>query len=269
MAGLSSGFYDLDALTQGFQKSDLIIVAGRPSMGKTALCLNFAINILKSTKLPVLFFSLEMSKEQLAYRILSCETNINNFRLKSGNLQTDEWVKLNNNMQRLSTLPLFIDDTPNPSIAVIRSKIKSILFEQNQIALIVIDYLQLMSQFQGNSKIESRVQELSQITRSLKIMAREFNVPIIALSQLSRNVETRVNKRPILSDLRESGSIEQDADLVMMLYRENYYNLQSKQDINPKDITELIIVKQRNGPLGVIDLEFDSKYAKFLNLSTD
>jgi len=269
MAGISSGFYDLDALTQGFQKSDLIIVAGRPSMGKTALCLNFAINILKSTKLPVLFFSLEMSKEQLAYRILSCETNINNFRLKSGNLQTDEWVELNNNMQKLSNLPLFIDDTPNPSIAVIRSKIKSILFEQNQIGLIVIDYLQLMSQFQGNSKTESRVQELSQITRSLKIMAREFNVPVIALSQLSRNVETRVNKRPILSDLRESGSIEQDADLVMMLYRENYYNLQSKQDINPKDITELIIVKQRNGPLGVIDLEFDSKYAKFLNLSTD
>jgi len=269
MAGLSSGFYDLDALTQGFQKSDLIIVAGRPSMGKTALCLNFATNILKSTKLPVLFFSLEMSKEQLAYRILSCETNINNFRLKSGNLQTDEWVELNNKMQILSNLPLFIDDTPNPSIAVIRSKIKSILFEQNQIGLVVIDYLQLMSQFQGNSKTESRVQELSQITRSLKIMAREFNVPVIALSQLSRNVETRVNKRPILSDLRESGSIEQDADLVLMLYRENYYNLQSKQDINPKDITELIIVKQRNGPLGLIDLEFDSKYAKFLNLSTD
>ena len=269
LSGVTSGFYDLDSFTQGFQKSDLIVIAGRPSMGKTALSLNIGLNIVKKLNLPILFFSLEMSKEQLAYRILSCETNINNFRLKSGNLQTDEWVQLNNNMQTLSNLPLFIDDTPNPSIAVIRSKIKSILFEQNQIGLIVIDYLQLMSQFQGNSKTESRVQELSQITRSLKIIAREFNVPIIALSQLSRNVETRVNKRPILSDLRESGSIEQDADLVMMLYRENYYNLQSKQDTNPKDITELIIVKQRNGPLGVVDLEFDSKYTKFLNIPTD
>lgn len=266
MIGLSSGFYDLDSLTQGFQKSDLIIVAGRPSMGKTALCLNFAINILKSTKLPVVFFSLEMSKEQLVYRLLSCETNINNFHLKSGNLQNNEWIKLNNAMQSLSNLPLFIDDTPNPSIAVIRSKIKSILFEQTQIGLIVIDYLQLMYQYQGSSKTDSRVQELSQITRSLKIIAREFKVPVIALSQLSRNVETRVNKRPILSDLRESGSIEQDADLVMMLYRENYYNLQSKQNINPKDTTELIIVKQRNGPLGVVELEFDSKHTKFLNL---
>merc|ERR1712127_29294 len=183
-----------------------------------------SLNPLKSTKLPVLFFSLEMSKEQLVYRLLSSETNINGFRLKAGNLQKKEWFSLNTAIQTLSNLPLFIDDTPNPSIQAIRSKIKNILFEQNQIGLIIIDYLQLMHQQRGIYKDESRVQELSQITRSLKNIAREFKVPVIALSQLSRNVGTRINKRPILSDLRESGSIEQDADLVLMLYRENYYN---------------------------------------------
>ena len=206
-----------------------------------------------------------MSKEQLVYRLLSSETDINSFRLKSGNLQKNEWFTLNNAIQNLSNLPLFIDDTPNPSIQAIRSKIKNILFEQNQIGLIIIDYLQLMHQQQSTSKTESRVQEISQITRSLKNIAREFKVPVIALSQLSRNVETRINKRPILSDLRESGSIEQDADLVLMLYRENYYNLQIKTDVNPVDLTELIITKQRNGPLGVVELEFDSKHTKFLN----
>ena len=266
LPGISSGFYNLDSITQGFQKSDLIIVAGRPSMGKTALCLNFTLNILKSTKLPVLFFSLEMSKEQLVYRLLSSETNITGFRLKAGNLQKKEWFSLNTAIQTLSNLPLFIDDTPNPSIQAIRSKIKNILFEQNQIGLIIIDYLQLMHQQRGIYKDESRVQELSQITRSLKNIAREFKVPVIALSQLSRNVETRINKRPILSDLRESGSIEQDADLVLMLYRDNYYNLQAKADVNTVDLTELIITKQRNGPLGVVELEFDSKYTKFLNI---
>ena len=167
----------------------------------------------------------------------------------------------------MSKIPFFIDDRADLSVQDIHSKIKTILFEQSQIGLIVIDYLQLMQN--SAAKTESRVQELSIITRALKKLAREFNIPIITLSQLSRSVENRIDKKPILSDLRESGSIEQDADLVMMLYRENYYNLQSKQDINPKDITELIIVKQRNGPLGVVDLEFDSKYTKFLNIPTD
>nr|UYC31337.1 replication helicase subunit [Odontella aurita var. minima] len=262
LPGLSSGFYDLDSLTQGFHQSDLIIIAGRPSMGKTALSLNFALNIVKSSKLPVLFFSLEMSKEQLAYRLLSIEANINPMRLRTGHLDKNEWLKLNSIIKSLSTLPLFIDDTPNLSIQDIRSKIKKILFEQNQIGLIVIDYLQLME----SAKSANRVQELSQITRSLKNLAREFKVPLIALSQLSRNVETRIIKRPILSDLRESGSIEQDADLVLMLYRESYYAIDKEiENLPDPDLTELIIAKQRNGPLGTIKLIFDADHIKFIN----
>ena len=268
LSGISSGFYDLDSFTQGFQKSDLIVIAGRPSMGKTALSLNISLNIIKNLQLPVLFFSLEMSKEQLTYRLLAHETNIDSTRLKTGNLYKNDWVQLNTIIQNLSSLPLFIDDTPNPSIQDIKSKIKKILFEQAQLGLIVIDYLQLMQ----NSKFSllNRTQELSQITRSLKNLAREFQVPIIALSQLSRNVENRTNKRPILSDLRESGSIEQDADLVLMLYRESYYSSQNtliNQDQNT--FVELIIAKQRNGPIGTIELEFDSKRTKFLNTSQD
>jgi replicative DNA helicase len=264
LSGISSGFFDLDSFTQGFQKSDLIIIAARPSMGKTALALNISSNVIKNLNLPVLFFSLEMSKEQLIYRLLTNETNITNFRLKTGNIYKDDWMKLNTTIKYLSGLPLFIDDTPNPSINDIKTKIKKIIFEQNQIGLVIIDYLQLMQN--SKFKTENRTQELSQITRSLKTLAREFNVPIIALSQLSRSVESRLNKRPILSDLRESGSIEQDADLVLMLYRESYYNLTKLDDeINLPDQVELIIAKQRNGPVGTVDLQFDSKQTKFLN----
>ena len=264
LSGISSGFFDLDSFTQGFQKSDLIIIAGRPSMGKTALALNISSNIVKNANLPVLFFSLEMSKEQLTYRLLTNETDITNARLKTGNLYKEDWVKLNSTIKNLSALPFFIDDTSNPSIQDIKSKIKKILFEQNQIGLIIIDYLQLMQN--SKFKTNNRAQELSQITRSLKILAREFNVPIIALSQLSRNVESRLNKRPILSDLRESGSIEQDADLVLMLYRESYYNsTEIAENVNLIDNVELIIAKQRNGPVGTIDLNFDSSRTKFLN----
>jgi replicative DNA helicase len=269
LSGVSSGFFDLDSFTQGFQKSDLIIIAGRPSMGKTALALNIGSNVIKNSNFPVLFFSLEMSKEQLTYRLLTNETDITNLRLKTGNLYKEDWVKLNSSIKNLSSLPFFIDDTSNPSIQDIKSKIKKILFEQNQLGLIIIDYLQLMQ----NSKFgtNNRTQELSQITRSLKNLAREFNVPIIALSQLSRNVENRINKRPILSDLRESGSIEQDADLVLMLYRESYYNShESSENLNSIDNVELIIAKQRNGPVGTVDLMFDSSRTKFLNVeSTD
>lgn len=267
LAGISSGFFDLDSFTQGFQKSDLIIIAGRPSMGKTALSLNIGLNIIKSSNLPVLFFSLEMSKEQLTYRLLTNETDITNLRLKTGNLYKEDWKKLNSTIKNLSTLPFFIDDSPNPSIQDIKSKIKKILFDHNQIGLIIIDYLQLMQN--SKFKTDNRAQELSQITRSLKNLAREFNVPIIALSQLSRNVESRVNKRPILSDLRESGSIEQDADLVMMLYRESYYNSNEfLENHNTPDHVELIIAKQRNGPVGTIDLNFDSSRTKFLNIES-
>ena len=238
-------------------------------MGKTALALNIGSNVIKNSNFPVLFFSLEMSKEQLTYRLLTNETDITNLRLKTGNLYKEDWVKLNSSIKNLSSLPFFIDDTSNPSIQDIKSKIKKILFEQNQLGLIIIDYLQLMqsSKFGTNN----RTQELSQITRSLKNLAREFNVPIIALSQLSRNVENRINKRPILSDLRESGSIEQDADLVLMLYRESYYNShESSENLNSIDNVELIIAKQRNGPVGTVDLMFDSSRTKFLNVeSTD
>jgi replicative DNA helicase len=256
-AGLESGFYELDALTQGFQKSELIIIAGRPSMGKTALSLNIALNILKNYKLPVLFFSLEMSKEQIMYRVLSMEANINQFRLKNGKIYSNDWLKINKIIPILSKCPFFVDDTSDLSVQTIRSNLKTILFEQNHIGLIIIDYLQLMQ----NSKLktENRVQELSQITRSLKILAREFNVPIIALSQLSRNVESRTNQKPILSDLRESGSIEQDADLVLMLSRQN----SSKTEL---PIMELTIAKQRNGPLGTVQLKLDKDSTKFLNV---
>ena len=264
LSGLSSGFYDLDLLTQGFQKSDLIILAGRPSMGKTALGLNIALNVIKESKLPVLFFSLEMSKEQIMYRLLSIEANINQARLRSGKLYQNDWVKLNKIIKIMSKLPLFINDTPDLSVQNIRSKIKTIIFEQTQIGLIIIDYLQLMQN--SKSKIENRVQELSQITRTLKNIAREFNIPIITLSQLSRSVENRIDKKPILSDLRESGSIEQDADLVLMLYKNKDSNLKQNDNQN-FNLTELIIAKQRNGPIGSVKLKFDQKKMKFFNFN--
>jgi len=257
--GLPSGFYDLDSLTQGFQRSDLIIIAGRPSMGKTALGLNIAANIIKSSKLPVLFFSLEMSKEQILYRLLSMETKINQMRLKSGKLYQNDWDKLNKMIKIFSKLPFFIDDTFNLSIQDIKTKIKKIIFEQNKIGLIIIDYIQLMHN--SNVKTKNRVQELSEITRSLKTLAREFNTPVIALSQLSRNVENRIDQKPILSDLRESGSIEQDADLVILLYR----NKSSMINLSDDQSTQLIIAKQRNGPTGTVKLKFDEKSTKFFN----
>jgi replicative DNA helicase len=257
LPGLESGFENLDLITQGFQKSDLIIVAGRPAMGKTAFCLNIARLILKTYQLPIVFFSLEMTKEQLMYRLLSNETEINNTSLRTGNITKEDWLKLSLAIKTFSSLPIFIDDTPNISIQSIRVKLKKILFEQTKIGLIIIDYLQLMQ----NSKLkaENRVQELSEITRNLKSIAREFNIPVIALSQLSRNVENRINKRPLLSDLRESGSIEQDADLVLMLYRDSYYNLKKDQH----DLAEIIVAKHRNGPVGTIHLKFNSKCTKF------
>ena len=237
-------------------------------MGKTALSLNIASNIIKNSKLPVLFFSLEMSKEQIMYRLLAIETNINQMRLKSGKLYQNDWLKLNKIIKILAKFPFFVDDTFDLSIQDIRSKIKTVLFEQNQLGLIIIDYIQLMQ----NSKLknENRVQELSQITRSLKTIAREFNIPILGLSQLSRNVENRIDQRPILSDLRESGSIEQDADLVLMLYRNKSKNAQF---INPQEtnknsqLIELIIAKHRNGPIGTVKLKFDEKQTKFFNFS--
>nr|YP_009686091.1 DNA replication helicase [Halamphora americana]QDR24837.1 DNA replication helicase [Halamphora americana] len=263
LLGLTSGFYELDSLTQGFQKSDLIILAGRPAMGKTALSLNITLTSIKKSQLPVLFFSLEMSKEQIIYRLLAMETNINQIRLKNGNLSQSDWAKLTKVIKLLSKLPLFIDDTVDLSVNEIRSKIKTILFEKKKIGLIIIDYLQLMQI--SNTKLDNRTQELSHITRLLKTLAREFNVPIIALSQLSRNVENRLDKKPVLSDLRESGSIEQDADLVLMLYRNQ---ILEKKDSNSfqkfeSEQIELILAKHRNGPTGTIKLRFEKKKMKF------
>ena len=258
LSGLISGFYELDSFTQGFQKSDLIIIAGRPSMGKTALVLNIGLNIIKSQNLPILFFSLELSKVQLIYRLITTETSISNMRLKTGNLYREDWLKLNEIIKDFSSLPFFIDDVPDLTIQDIKMKIRKVIFEQNQIGLVIIDYLQLMQN--SKLKIENRSQELSQITRSLKNLAREFQVPVIALSQLSRSVENRPNKKPILSDLRESGSIEQDADVVLMLYRESYYN---SKLLNENNNVQLIVAKQRNGPTGTINLKFDPKLMRF------
>ncbi|MDY6899516.1 MAG: replicative DNA helicase [Cyanobacteriota bacterium] len=272
LPGVPSGFSKLDELTQGFQKSDLIIIAGRPSMGKTALSLNIALNCIKISRLPVLFCSLEMSKEQIIYRLLSSETGINQMQLRSGKLSSNDWIKLNKVMRIIAKLPFFIDDKPNLSVQDIRSKIKTIILEQNQIGLVIIDYLQLMQSL--NFKQANRVQEISQITRDLKSLAREFNVPIIALSQLSRNVEHRIDQRPILSDLRESGSIEQDADLILMLYglkttlqtNLNLSTVSTNTVMNKLSKIELIISKQRNGPTGTVKLELNQDKLQFVEV---
>ena len=259
LPGLTCGFYDLDAMTGGFQKSDLIIIAARPSMGKTALSLNIAYNIAATHRLPVAVFSLEMSKEQLVQRLLASEAGIESNRLRSGRISQNEWEPLSQAVGMLSELPIFIDDTANMGVMQMRSQARRLQAESNgKLGIILLDYLQLM---EGGS--DNRVQELSKITRSLKGLARELNVPVIALSQLSRGVEARTNKRPMMSDLRESGSIEQDADLIMMIYRDAYYN----PDTPDRDITELIIAKHRNGPTGTIKLLFDPQFTKFRNLA--
>lgn len=259
LPGLACAFYDLDAMTSGFQRSDLIIVAGRPSMGKTSFALNIAQNIASGLKLPVAVFSLEMSKEQLVQRMLASEAEIESNRLRAGRIAQNDWEKLIRAITSLSEVPIFIDDTPNMTVMQMRTEARRLQAEQGgELGLILLDYLQLM---EGGG--DNRVQELSKITRSLKGLARELNVPIIALSQLSRGVEARTNKRPMMSDLRESGSIEQDSDLIMMLYRDSYYN----PDSPDRDITEIIIAKHRNGPTGTIKLLFNPEFTQFRNLA--
>ena len=260
VAGIPVNFYDLDAMTQGLQRADLIIVAGRPAMGKTSIVLNMAKNVAQLHNLPVCVFSLEMSKEQLTYRLLSMEVGIESGRLRTGRLHQDEWPLLGQGISNLGRLPLFIDDKPNSSVLEMRSLCRRLMAEHGrELGLIVIDYLQLME----GSGSENRVQEISRITRGLKGMARELNVPVIALSQLSRGVEARTNKRPMLSDLRESGSFEQDADIVMMIYRDEYYN----PDTPDRGITEVIITKHRNGPVGTVKLLFEPQFTRFRNLA--
>ena len=261
ITGLPTGFTELDHLTAGLQKSDLILVAARPSMGKTAFTLNIAAHVVLRAKEPVAFFSLEMSKEQLVPRLLCSEGRIDSQRLRVGELEEKEWGDLIDTANRLSAAPLYIDDTPGITVMELRSKARRLKAEHG-LSLIVIDYLQLM-QGRASKSGDNRQQEISEISRSLKALARELNVPVIALSQLSRSVESRQIKRPMLSDLRESGSLEQDADIVMFLYREDYYDPETEN----KNITEVIIAKHRNGPVDTVDLTFLKQFTKFGNLS--
>ncbi len=261
ITGLPTGFTELDHLTAGLQKSDLILVAARPSMGKTAFTLNIAAHVVLRAKEPVAFFSLEMSKEQLVQRLLCSEGRIDSQRLRVGELEEKEWGDLIDTANRLSAAPLYIDDTPSITVMELRSKARRLKAEHG-LSLIVIDYLQLMQGHTSKSG-DNRQQEISEISRSLKALARELDVPVIALSQLSRSVESRQIKRPMLSDLRESGSLEQDADIVMFLYREDYYDPETEN----KNITEVIIAKHRNGPVDTVDLTFLKQFTKFGNLS--
>ena len=255
--GLPTGFVDLDKLLNGMQPSDLIIVAGRPGTGKSSLALALARHAALKQSGVVAIFTLEMSSAQLVQRLISSETDIDSQRLQTGRIQDSEWGLFVRASSVLSESAIFIDDTPSPTPMEIRTKARR-LAEEHGLDLIIIDYLQLM---QGNQRSENRVQEISYISRALKGLARELNVPVVALSQLSRAVESRTDKRPILSDLRESGSIEQDADVVMFLYREDYYNRDQEQT----NIAEVIIAKQRNGPTGKVELVWIPEYTKFAN----
>ncbi|NLG89702.1 MAG: replicative DNA helicase [Clostridiaceae bacterium] len=257
--GIPSGFYDLDKKTAGFQKSDLILIAARPSMGKTSFALNIAAYAAVHKQVPVAIFSLEMSKEQLVSRIISSEVMIEMEKMRRGNLEDEDWKELANAIGVLSKAPIYIDDNAAISVMEIMSKCRRLKMRRG-LGLIIIDYLQLM---QSRRRTENRQQEISEISRSLKIMAKELEVPVIALSQLSRAPDIRTaNHRPILSDLRESGAIEQDADLVIFLYRDDYYN----EDSEKKNITEVILAKHRNGSIGTIELAWIPQYTKFRNL---
>ena len=265
ITGVPSGFTKLDEFTAGFQRSDLVIVAARPSMGKTALCLNIAQHAAHNCDTPVLVFSLEMSAQQLVQRLMCSEAQIDGQKLRRGYLGDEDWAKLTMTAGVLSNTPILIDDTAGASLLEIRSKARR-AFSQDQIGMIIIDYLQLItltSSPTGGS--ENRQQEVSAISRALKGLARELNVPVICLSQLSRAVESRHDKRPMLSDLRESGAIEQDADVVIFLYRDSYYNPEKEES---RGKAEVIIAKQRNGPVGSCELKFFSEFAKFANLET-
>lgn len=258
VTGIATGFYDLDYKTAGLQPSDLILIAARPSMGKTAFVLNIAEYVAVKSHVTTAIFSLEMSKDQLVKRIISMNSKVDSQTIRSGELQDDDWVKLVESARSIGNSNLIIDDTPGISIGELRSKCRKFKLEHN-LGLVIIDYLQLMS---GGKKAESRQQEISEISRSLKALAREISAPVIALSQLSRAVEQRPDKRPMLSDLRESGAIEQDADVVMFIYRDDYYN----HDSEDAGVSEIIIGKQRNGPTGTVKLAWLSQYTKFANL---
>ncbi len=258
ITGIPTGFTELDKMTAGFQRNDLIIVAARPSVGKTAFALNIAQNVATKTDENVAIFSLEMGADQLVMRMLCAEGNIDAQRLRTGTLTPEDWGKLTMAMGSLSNSGIYIDDTPGIRVSEIRAKCRR-LKQESGLGMVLIDYLQLI---QGSGRTDNRQQEVSEISRTLKELARELKVPVIALSQLSRGVEQRQDKRPMMSDIRESGSIEQDADIVAFLYRDDYYDKESEN----KNIIEIIIAKQRNGPVGTVSLAFVKEYNKFVNL---
>ncbi len=261
VTGVATGFIDLDYRTAGMQPSDLVLIAARPSMGKTAFVLNIAQHVAFKLHKAVAIFSLEMSKEQLVNRLLSLESKVSGQNIRTGQLSDNEWEKLAETAGIIGQSNLMIDDTPGITVAELRSKCRKFKLERG-LDMIIIDYLQLMS---GSGRIESRQQEISEISRSLKAIAREMNVPVMALSQLSRAVEQRPDHRPMLSDLRESGAIEQDADVVMFIYRDDYYNKETEKP----GVAEIIIAKQRNGPIGTVELAWLADYTKFANLQRD
>lgn len=259
VTGIPTGFADLDDLSSGLQSSDLIVVAGRPSMGKTSFVLNVAENVALNERIPVAIFSLEMSRLQLTQRMMCSEARVDAQALRTGNLREEDWPKLSNAVGRLAEAPIYIDDTANITIMELRAKARRLMAKQ-KLGLIIVDYLQLM---QGDTRLENRQQEISEISRALKILGRELGIPVLAVSQLSRAVEQRVDKRPVLADLRESGAIEQDADLVMFIYRDELYS----RDTEDKGIAEIIIRKHRNGPTGTVNLAFLEHYTKFADLA--
>lgn len=271
LTGVPTSFYDLDTMMNGLQRSDLIILAARPAMGKTAFALNIAQNVALRANTPVAIFSLEMSKKQLVQRLLCSEAEVDTQRLKTGNMQAKDWEKLAVAMSSFSEAPIYIDDTAGCTITDIRAKCRRLAMAEKNLGLIVIDYLQLI---EGTGR-EDRMQQISSISRGLKILAKELNVPIISLSQLSRAVESRTDKRPMLSDLRESGSIEQDADIVMFIYRDEYYKNANDEEEQAekaanKGEAEIIIAKHRNGPVGTVKLLFQGSITKFKNpIKTD
>ena len=262
ISGITTGFSGIDRMTSGLHNSDLLILAARPAMGKSAFAINIATSVAKSG-VPVAIFNLEMSKEQVVNRILASEAMVDSNKLRTGQLDDNDWMKLASTSGILSDTPIYIDDTPGISIMEIRTKCRKLKMEKN-IGLVVIDYLQLITA--SGKKNSSREQEISEISRSLKILAKELNIPVIALSQLSRSAEKRQDdKRPMLSDLRESGAIEQDADIVMFIYREDYYNPETPE----KNVAEIIFAKHRGGSTGTVKLKWLGNYTKFLDIAPD
>ena len=263
ITGTATGFTDLDRMTSGLQPGDLVIIAGRPSMGKTALAINIAENVAMDTKLPVAIFSMEMAATQLAMRMLGSVGKLNQHDLRTGRLQDDDWGRLTHALGKLNDAPIHIDESAALSSLDLRARSRRLHRQNNGLGLIVIDYLQLMSSNAGKAS-ENRATEISEISRSLKALAKELHVPVIALSQLNRSLEQRPNKRPVMSDLRESGAIEQDADLILFIYRDEVYN----SDSPDKGKAEIIIGKQRNGPIGKVELAFRGEYTRFDNLAS-